>query len=87
MRLRWVFTVKTAVIRLKNIFEFVFKSAPSTLYRGRWQKFLGTFDTFTVCSTWHSGNDTARRVEGAEFDYGQNLFLFYIKLKERYGKP
>ena len=25
---------------------------------------------------WPGGNDIARRVEGPEFDFGQNLFLF-----------
>ena len=39
--LRWVFTVKTAVILLKGIFEFVYNRARSFLYKARWRKFLG----------------------------------------------
>ena len=39
MSLRWVFSVKTAVILLKGIFESLFNEARSTLDRARWQKF------------------------------------------------
>ena len=34
------FTVKTAVILLKSISEFVFNRARSTLYRARWRTFI-----------------------------------------------
>ena len=39
MSLRWVFSVKTAVILLKGIFESLFNGVRSTLYRARWGKF------------------------------------------------
>ena len=39
MRLRWGFTLQTAVVPLKNIFEFMLNRARSTLYRLRWRKF------------------------------------------------
>ena len=40
MSLRWVFTVKTAVILLNGIFEFVFNSAINFKQdKARWRKF------------------------------------------------
>ena len=41
IRLSWVLTVKTTVILLKNIFEFMFNRARSTLYRLRWRRARG----------------------------------------------
>ena len=68
MHLRWVFTVETAVVLLKNIFEF-------TLIR------LEGFNNkislkLLVCSTWPSGKALAQYVEGPEFDYTHNFFVF-----------
>ena len=50
------FNVKTAVILLKSISEFVFNRARSTLYRARWRTFI---ELPTMCFTWRSGNATA----------------------------
>ena len=41
IRLRWVFTVKTTVILLKNVFEFMFNRARSTFHRSRLFEVLG----------------------------------------------
>ena len=63
MRLRWVFTVKTAVIRLKNIVQFMFNGARSTLYRSRWRGkvFKNKIRNLSQCvpCAWPSGNDTS----------------------------
>ena len=68
MHLRWVFTVETAVVLLKNIFEF-------TLIR--LEGFTNKISpTLLECSTWPSGKALAPCVEEPEFDSAQNLFLF-----------
>ena len=76
MQLRWVFTVETAVILLKNIFEFTFNNKISTVV--------------PVCSTWPSGKPLARCVGGLEFDSGPNLFLsacFFFRLSFSFSFP
>ena len=82
MRLRWVFTVQTVVILLKVSLNSCLIGLDQ-LYRGRTggsssgKGFNNIFSTTPVaCSTWPSGHDMARHVEGLEFDPGQNLFLF-----------
>ena len=67
MHLRWVFTVKTAVILLKKILEFMFK---------RVYMFKISFE----CLAWPSGNVMARRVEGPVFDGRTCLFFFFSSL-------
>ena len=64
MHLRWVFTVETAVILLKNIFEFTFNKAR------RFRQILVCVPRGLVVKT------LARCVGGLEFDFGHNLFLF-----------
>ena len=60
----WDFTIQTPVILLKNIFEFMFNMARSTLYRQHWWKLQGKgfnniFSTSPlVCSTWPRGNES-----------------------------
>ena len=42
------------------------------------------FTASSVCSMWLSGNDMGWRVEGPEFDSGQNLFpSFSVALSRR----
>ena len=67
----------------KNIFEFMFNRALSTLYRWRWRKFQGKglmkyfpILVTSVCSMWPSGNDTAWRAEDPEFESRRTCFLF-----------
>ena len=82
MSLRWVFTV---VIRLKNIFEFMFNRAPDQLYIDRASRSSREKDLKNIFSTTspaclttlaQSRNDIAQRVDGSEFDFSHNLFLF-----------
>ena len=69
MLLRWVFTVQTAVILLKNIFLnscFI-----------RLEGFNNKISTdLPVHSTWPSGKAFARRAEEFEFESGKNFILF-----------
>ena len=69
MHLLWVFTIETAVILLKNIFE-------SRLIR--LEGFNNKISTIlSVCSTWPSSKALTRCVEGPEFEFEPiNLFLF-----------
>jgi len=67
MHSRSVFTAETAVVLLKNIFEF-------TLIR--LEGFNNKISTeFLECFTWPSGNALARCVEGPESESEDNLFL------------
>ena len=69
MRLRWVFTAQTAVILLKNLFEFTSNKPQSTIYRSLREKGFNhiVWTIFTVCqATWPSSNDLARR--GSELE-------------------
>ena len=70
MHLRWVFTVETAVILLKNIFQFTFSLIRLEGFNNKIS--TGRF----VCSTWPIGKGLARCFENPEFDSGYNLFLF-----------
>ena len=60
MHLRWVFTVQTAVILLKNIFEFTFNKARR----------------FKIIKFRHINLRVPRYIEGPGFDSRPNLFLF-----------
>ena len=89
---RWDFTVQTPVILLKNIFEFMFNTARSTLYRQRWRKLQGKgfnniFSTaLLVCSTWPSGNESrpgAPKVPSSKSPrttFSLRFFAFFFQL-------
>ena len=70
MHLLWVFTIETAVILLKNIFE-------SRLIR--LEGFNNKISTIlSVCSTWPSSKAWARCVEVPEFEFEPITFFFLL---------